>query len=177
RDANKAAGENNSQITSHGKQIRCSNSQGVGHNKASYENPYMLKPITIVKKVPVEEENEMFNMLQQNVGAEDLNVGIEEQWLLRVVVEVKWVLKVAVEVKWMLTVMAKVKRWNKMKKRWWQRRKKRVGDDTRKSMEDEHMQGLLVEQENLRQKQEKEQQDKLDEEALQQAREEDLMFK
>nr|GEX90761.1 serine/threonine/dual specificity protein kinase, catalytic domain-containing protein [Tanacetum cinerariifolium] len=50
-------------------------------------------------------------------------------------------------------------------------------DDTRKSMEDEHMQGLLVEQENLRQKQEKEQQDKLDEEALQQAREEDLMFK
>nr|GEW07880.1 splicing factor [Tanacetum cinerariifolium] len=50
-------------------------------------------------------------------------------------------------------------------------------DDTKKSMEDEHMQGLLVEQENLRQKQEKEQQDNLDEEALQQAREEDLMFK
>nr|GFA05919.1 hypothetical protein [Tanacetum cinerariifolium] len=33
----------------------------------------------------------MFNMLQQNVRAEDLNVGIEEQWLFRVVVEVKWV--------------------------------------------------------------------------------------
>nr|GEU52902.1 splicing factor [Tanacetum cinerariifolium] len=46
----------------------------------------------------------------------------------------------------------------------------------KKSMEDEHMQGLLVEQEDLRQKQEKEHQDKLDEEALQQAREEDLMF-
>nr|GEY15597.1 hypothetical protein [Tanacetum cinerariifolium] len=50
-------------------------------------------------------------------------------------------------------------------------------DDTGKSMEDKHMQGLLVEQENLRQKQEKEQQDNLDEEALHQAREEDLMFK
>nr|GEU52900.1 splicing factor [Tanacetum cinerariifolium] len=43
------------------------------------------------------------------------------------------------------------------------------GDDIKKSMEDEHMQGLLVEQEDLRQKQEKEHQDKLDEEALQQA--------
>nr|GEW39199.1 serine/threonine/dual specificity protein kinase, catalytic domain-containing protein [Tanacetum cinerariifolium] len=80
RDANKAAGENNSQVTRHEKQIRCFNYQGIGHNKASYENPYILKPITIVKKVPVEEENQMFNMLQQNVGAKDLNVGIEEQW-------------------------------------------------------------------------------------------------
>nr|GEY55698.1 RNA-dependent RNA polymerase 6-like [Tanacetum cinerariifolium] len=41
RDANKAAGENNSQVTRHGKQIRCSNCQGVGHNKASCENPYI----------------------------------------------------------------------------------------------------------------------------------------
>nr|GEW43994.1 hypothetical protein [Tanacetum cinerariifolium] len=49
-------------------------------------------------------------------------------------------------------------------------------DDIKKSMEDEHMQGLLVEQEDLRQKQEKEHQDKLDEKALQQARGEDLMF-
>ncbi|GJU64758.1 putative reverse transcriptase domain-containing protein, partial [Tanacetum coccineum] len=44
-------------------------------------------------------------------------------------------------------------------------------DDIRQSMEDEYMQGLLDEQEDLRQKQEKEHQDKLDEEALQQARE------
>ncbi|GJU45690.1 hypothetical protein Tco_1202956 [Tanacetum coccineum] len=36
-------------------------------------------------------------------------------------------------------------------------------DDIRKSMEDEYMQGLLDEQEDLRQKQEKEHQDKLDE--------------
>nr|GFA11013.1 splicing factor [Tanacetum cinerariifolium] len=51
------------------------------------------------------------------------------------------------------------------------------GDNIKKSIEHEHMQGLLVEQEDLRQKQEKEHQDKLDEEALQQAIEEDLMFK
>nr|GEX16660.1 splicing factor [Tanacetum cinerariifolium] len=49
-------------------------------------------------------------------------------------------------------------------------------DDIKKSMEDEHMQGLFIEQEVLRKKKEKEHQDKLDEEALQQAREEDLMF-
>ncbi|GJT65057.1 splicing factor [Tanacetum coccineum] len=40
-------------------------------------------------------------------------------------------------------------------------------DDIRQSIEDEYMQGLLDEQEDLRQKQEKEHQDKLDEEALQ----------
>nr|GEX23002.1 hypothetical protein [Tanacetum cinerariifolium] len=34
------------------KQIRCSDCQGVGHNKASCENPSVPKPITIVKKVP-----------------------------------------------------------------------------------------------------------------------------
>ncbi|GJR75293.1 hypothetical protein Tco_0087658 [Tanacetum coccineum] len=49
-------------------------------------------------------------------------------------------------------------------------------DDIRQSMEDEYMQGLLDEQEDLRQKQEKEHQDKLDEEALQQSREEEFMF-
>nr|GEU52898.1 splicing factor [Tanacetum cinerariifolium] len=162
RDANKAASENDTQVTKHGKQIRCSNCQGVGHNKASCENPYILKHITIVKKVLVEEENQMFNMLLQNVGAEDLNMGIEEQWVLRAVVEVKWVLKVVVKVKWMLRVKAEVLM---------------DEDDIKKSMEDEHMQGLLVEQEDLRQKQEKEHQDKLDEDALQQAREEDLIFK
>ncbi|GJR21759.1 hypothetical protein Tco_0970286 [Tanacetum coccineum] len=43
-------------------------------------------------------------------------------------------------------------------------------------MEDEYMQGLLDKQEDLRQKQEKEHQDKIDEEALQQAREEEFMF-
>ncbi|GJV11294.1 hypothetical protein Tco_1352835 [Tanacetum coccineum] len=48
----KAAGENNSQVTRLGKQIRCSNCQGVGHNKASCENPSVPKPIKIVKKVP-----------------------------------------------------------------------------------------------------------------------------
>nr|GEV34751.1 splicing factor [Tanacetum cinerariifolium] len=35
----KAAGKNNSQVTRLGKQIRWSNCQGVGHNKASCENP------------------------------------------------------------------------------------------------------------------------------------------
>ncbi|GKD53921.1 putative reverse transcriptase domain-containing protein, partial [Tanacetum coccineum] len=49
-------------------------------------------------------------------------------------------------------------------------------DDIRQSMEDEYMQGLLDKQDDLRQKQEKEHQDKLDEEALQQAMEEELIF-
>ncbi|GJX55177.1 hypothetical protein Tco_0285074, partial [Tanacetum coccineum] len=70
----KEAGENNSQVTRLGKQIRCSNYQGVGHNKASCENSSVPKPIIIVKKYQVEEENQMFNMLQQEVGAEDLEV-------------------------------------------------------------------------------------------------------
>ncbi|GKB47619.1 zinc finger, PMZ-type containing protein [Tanacetum coccineum] len=48
----KAVGENNSQVTRLGKHIRCSNCQGVGHNKASCDNPSVPKPITIVKKVP-----------------------------------------------------------------------------------------------------------------------------
>ncbi|GKC20034.1 multidrug resistance-associated protein 5 [Tanacetum coccineum] len=42
----KAAGENNFQVTRLGKQIRCSNYQGVGHNKATCENPHVPKPIT-----------------------------------------------------------------------------------------------------------------------------------
>ncbi|GJU54796.1 hypothetical protein Tco_1228510 [Tanacetum coccineum] len=49
-------------------------------------------------------------------------------------------------------------------------------DDIRQSMEDEYMQGLLDEQDDLRKKKEKEHQDKLDEEALQQAREEEFIF-
>nr|GEV28402.1 RNA-directed DNA polymerase, eukaryota, reverse transcriptase zinc-binding domain protein [Tanacetum cinerariifolium] len=49
-------------------------------------------------------------------------------------------------------------------------------DDIRQSMEDEYMQGLLDEQEDLRHKQEKEHQDKLDKEALHQTREEEFMF-
>ncbi|GKC55598.1 hypothetical protein Tco_1083196, partial [Tanacetum coccineum] len=47
----KAHGKNNSQVSSLGKQIRGSNCQGVGHNKASYENETVPKPL-IVKKVP-----------------------------------------------------------------------------------------------------------------------------
>ncbi|GKF47794.1 hypothetical protein Tco_0137596, partial [Tanacetum coccineum] len=47
----KAHGKNNSQVSSLGKQIRGSNCQGVGHNKASYENENVPKPL-IVKKVP-----------------------------------------------------------------------------------------------------------------------------
>nr|GEY84142.1 hypothetical protein [Tanacetum cinerariifolium] len=49
-------------------------------------------------------------------------------------------------------------------------------DDIGQSMEDEYMQGLLDEQEDLRHKQEKEHQDKLDEEALHQTREEEFIF-
>ncbi|GKE00830.1 hypothetical protein Tco_1388813 [Tanacetum coccineum] len=49
-------------------------------------------------------------------------------------------------------------------------------DDIRQSMEDEYMQGLLDKQEDLRQKQEKEHQNKLYEEALQQSREEEFIF-
>nr|GEV11296.1 hypothetical protein [Tanacetum cinerariifolium] len=48
----KATSKNNSQVTRLGKQIRCFNCQGVGHNKASGENPLIPKPITIIKKVP-----------------------------------------------------------------------------------------------------------------------------
>ncbi|GKA11925.1 splicing factor [Tanacetum coccineum] len=49
-------------------------------------------------------------------------------------------------------------------------------DDIRQSMEDEYLQGLLDKQKDPRQKQEKEHQDKLYEEALQQSREEEFMF-
>ena len=49
-------------------------------------------------------------------------------------------------------------------------------EDIRRHMEDEYMQGLLDEQEEMRQQYEKEQQEKLDEAVLQQALEEERMF-
>ncbi|GKD71230.1 hypothetical protein Tco_1325320, partial [Tanacetum coccineum] len=47
----KELGENNSQVSRVGKQIRCSNCQSLGHNKASREKESVPKP-PIVKKVP-----------------------------------------------------------------------------------------------------------------------------
>nr|GFA36157.1 splicing factor [Tanacetum cinerariifolium] len=47
----KAPDENNSQVSRIGKQIRCSNYQGVGHNKSSRDKETVPKP-PIVKKVP-----------------------------------------------------------------------------------------------------------------------------
>ncbi|GKA22456.1 hypothetical protein Tco_0708418 [Tanacetum coccineum] len=49
-------------------------------------------------------------------------------------------------------------------------------DDIRQSMEHEYLEGLLDEQEDLRQKKEKEHQQKLDEEAFQKAIEEEDMY-
>ena len=49
-------------------------------------------------------------------------------------------------------------------------------EDIRRHMEDEYMQGLLDEQEEMRQQYEKEEQEKLDEAVLQQALEEERMF-
>ncbi|GKC97826.1 hypothetical protein Tco_1168101, partial [Tanacetum coccineum] len=95
----KTAGENNSQVTRLGKQIRCSNCQGVGHNKASCENPYVPKPITIVKKVPGRRREPNVQYASARGGGKGSRGGGRGAMVLRVVVEVKWVLRVVVEVK------------------------------------------------------------------------------
>nr|GEU62703.1 hypothetical protein [Tanacetum cinerariifolium] len=203
----KATGENNSQVTRLGKQIKCFNCQGVGHNKASCKNPSVPKLITTVKKVSGRrrEPNVQYASAKSEGrgsrgggrGAMDAKSGGRGQ----IGVESGGRGGMGSGIGAMSTDSggrgrrsdgratmggARGRRGGARGRRGGGRGGRRGGGrgstsglkvyDIRQSMEDEYMQGVLDEQEDLRRKQEKEHQDKLDEEALKQAREEDLMF-
>nr|GEV98101.1 splicing factor [Tanacetum cinerariifolium] len=167
RDANKAAGENNSQITSHGKQISRRKERNVQYALAKCRGRGSKCGD---KGAMVVESGGRGQMGAESGGRGQMDVGSYGRGGM------------GSGKRAMSTHSGGRGGRSDGRETMHSVRGRRCGakgrrDDTRKSMEDEHMQGLLVEQENLRQKQEKEQQDKLDEEALQQAREEDLMFK
>nr|GEZ15693.1 chloramphenicol acetyltransferase-like domain-containing protein [Tanacetum cinerariifolium] len=150
RDANKAAGENNSQVTRHGKQIGCFNSKCRGRGFKCGDRGAMGAESGGRGQMGGESGGRG-QMDVESYGKGGMGSGI------RAIGTDSGGREGRSDGR---ETMGSA----------------RDGDNIKKSMEHEHMQGLLVEKEDLRQKQEKEHQDKLDEEALQQAREEDLMF-